>query len=324
VTQARIVYVTGMKPKPPPAAHRQELLRVLAAGLGRVDPKAAAWLLARPENFTLVSWTSLLYESIERDLALDLPGIERLLANPDPSPGDRREIDAVGRRLKRLWHLLGDSFPVLTSLVAAPALKVTLAEVRRYLHDRGGVSTRIRALLRRELLEAWNNGERVALIGHSLGSVIAYDTLWELSSAAPGKRVDLFMSLGSPLATRFIRKALKGAELEGRERYPGNIERWVNVAARGELVALHRRIAPFFGDMVRLGLVRSIEDHADLYNHFRGVVGLDVHKSYGYLVDRFVAGRIAEWLAAEPPDEPTRAEAVPRDSAARGLEPRAG
>jgi hypothetical protein len=232
-----------------------------------------------------------------RDIGLDLPGIERLLCEPVASREDRREANAPGRALRRAWHLIGDSFPWLSAIVAPDALRVTLADVVAYLDNRDSVAERIRELLRAELRAAWAAGDRVLVIGHSLGSVIAYDSLWQLSrqSRASG-RVELLLTLGSPLATRFIRKGLKGADRGGAEGYPGNIDRWVNVAARGEMVALHRRVKPFFAAMLRLGLIEAIEDEPGIYNHFRGDLGLDVHKSYGYLNHPAVAGRICRWL----------------------------
>jgi hypothetical protein len=108
--------------------------------------------------------------------------------------------------------------------------------------------------------------------------------------------VDLFMTLGSPLATRFIRKSLRGVDREGPERFPGNIRRWVNFTAKGELMALRPQLRPHFAPMIDLDLVEDIEDHTELYNHFRGDIGLNVHKSYGYLAHRLVAERIGDWL----------------------------
>jgi pimeloyl-ACP methyl ester carboxylesterase len=296
MSKARIVYITGMKPKPDPVLHRPELMRVLTASLERISPDAARWLNASPDNFTLVSWTSLLYSEC-RDIELDLAGVERLLSHPYPTAADRREADAPWRTLRRYWHVIGDSFPVLSSLMATQALKVTLADVYSYLNDDGGVATQIRALLIAELERAWSAGDRVLLIGHSLGSVIAWDALWHLSRETGSEgRVELLMTLGSPLATRFIRKGLLGARRSGPERYPANVGRWVNIAARGEMVALHRRVRPFFAGMVRYGLVQAIEDDANIYNHFHGVDGLNPHKSYGYLNHAAVARRICRWL----------------------------
>ena len=290
-----------MKPKPPPAQHREALVRVLGAALNRQDARLDGWLDHAPHAFTLVSWTSLLYTE-RRDIALDLPGIEQLLARPEPSPDDIGDIDRLGRHFERAWHLFGDSFPFLTRIVASDALQETLAEVHRYLDDRGGIAGRIRQLVREPLVDAWRAGARVLLVGHSLGSVIAYDTLWELSRGGhePGE-VDLFLSLGSPIATRFIRLQLKGAGLSGPERYPGNIRRWLNVAARGELVALQARIAPFFKGMAKLDLLESLVDR-QIYNHFRGPQGeLDVHKSYGYLHHPVVAAALAGGINGDGP-----------------------
>jgi hypothetical protein len=289
-----------MKPKPDPAIHRPVLIRVLAASLRRVDPRAAEWLEAAEAHFDLVSWTPLVYAE-PQDIAGDLAGIEALLANPLPSDLDRREAKAVWRSLNRIWHLIGDSYPLLSRLVASQALNVTLSDVRRYLDNRDGVAVEIRQRLIDRLRLAWDAGDRVLVIGHSLGSVIAYDSLWQLcrESRNPG-RVELFMSLGSPLATRYIRKGLLGGHLSGPERYPCNIDRWINVSAVGEMVALHRRVRPYFAEMLKFGLVDAIDDVTGIYNHFRrgGDGTLNVHKSYGYLNHRLVAELICRWLEA--------------------------
>lgn len=289
-----------MKPKPPPEQHKPALLRALGAGLERVRPDAAAWLAAHGDRVELVSWTSLFYD-LHHDIAADLSALERLLARPEPSREERREIDSLERRARRVWHIIGDSFPPLTRVMASAELRATLADVRRYLGDADGVGTRIRAMLKAALRQAWAAGERVLLIGHSLGSVIAYDSLWELSRAeGAAGRVELFATLGSPLATRFIRRAVKGADCTGARRYPGNIVRWENFAARGEMVALHPRLAPFFGEMVELGLCDAVVDHADIYNAFPGEHGVNVHKCYAYMSNAEVARMIGAWLARDP------------------------
>jgi hypothetical protein len=286
-----------MKPKPPGEAHRHELLRALVSGLSWVRPEAARALVAHPEWFTLISWTHRFY-GLYRDIGLDVPGIDHLLQNPDPSDEDLRDIESVARRVGRWWRVVGDALPFVGRLVAQPELRVTMSEVRRYFGDEKGVASEIRGLLKAALHEAWQANEAVLLIGHSLGSVIAYDTLWELADEGGAAResIDLFLTMGSPLATRFIRNNLRGADRKGADRFPSNIRRWVNFAAVGELTAL-RPLRPYFSAMIDLGLVESIEDRTDLYNHFRGDVGLNVHKSYGYLAHREVAEYIGAWLS---------------------------
>ncbi len=285
-----------MKPKPPQRPHKRELLRTVVAGLAWTCPEAARLLRDNEDLFTLVSWTHRFY-GCYRDVALDIAGVERLLHEPEPTAEDRREIDSAARRVRRLWHLVGDALPFLGRLVARPELRLTMTEVLRYFNDDDGVASEIRELLKAVLQQAWQADERVLLIGHSLGSVIAYDALWELSHEdRDSRRVELFMTLGSPLSTRFIRRSLRGADRDGAERFPTNIDRWVNYAAKGELTAL-RPMQPYYSRMLATsGGLESIEDELEIYNHFRGPRGLNVHMSYGYLINPAVASRIGEWL----------------------------
>lgn len=294
----RIIFVPGMKPKPPPDIHIHELCRCLAAGLAWARPEAARLFTADSSCLTLIPWTHRFYGSY-RDIALDRPGINRILQQPEPSPTDIAELESLERKVRRLVHLLGDSVPLIGRLIAKPDMRLTMAEVRRYLSDAGGVATDVRDMVKRPLLDAWDAGELVLLIGHSLGSVIAYDTLWELAhEARDPRRVDLFMTLGSPLASRLIYRNLRGVSREGAQRYPTNIRRWENFSAKAEMTALRPRLEPYFGEMVELGLVESLTDHVTVYNHFRGDIGLNPHKSYGYLIAPDVAGMIADWLLA--------------------------
>ena len=137
------------------------------------------------------------------------------------------------------------------------------------------------------------------LVGHSLGSVVAYDTLWELSHSAPSPgRVDLFMTLGSPLASDFVWRKLHGVAEQGRRRYPTNVRRWLNFASLGDTTAFHRELEPYFRDMVALGLTEKIEDRTGFTNYFRGPQGLNPHDAYGYLAQAEVARAIGDWLLA--------------------------
>ena len=287
-----------MKPKPPADIHQRELCRTIAAGLSRVRSDLARELAADPQCLTLVSWTYSFYRR-HGDLDLDRHGIDSLLHQPEPSSEDIAEIDSVARRPARLLHVLGDALPWFGRLIAKPDMRLTMSEARRYLHNRKGLADKVRSMLKKVLEDTWRANERVLLIGHSLGSVIAYDTLWELSHEdRHAGRVDLFITLGSPLASRFIAKQLRGTSNSGSRRYPTNIRRWENFSARGEMTSLHPELRPHFEEMVELGILESLTDRVDLYNHYRGDRGLNVHKSYGYLAHSAVAETIAGWLSS--------------------------
>ncbi|MET9483530.1 hypothetical protein [Streptomyces sp. NPDC006638] len=89
------------------------------------------------------------------------------------------------------------------------------------------------------------------VIGHSLGSIIAYEAL----CAHPEWNVDTFITLGSPLGISLVRERLRPRVLaDGNREWP-NVARWINVAAKEDPIALVKRLAPFFGDAVEDRLV---------------------------------------------------------------------
>lgn len=296
MTRARIIFVPGLNPKPPPEIYRTQLLRVLDAALRRRRPRSARWLAEYGDAFVLVAWTYLFYGA-HRDISVDLPGIAKLLEQTQATADDLRELDSWSRRWLRWSHLAGDAWPFLGRRLAPQNTRRLMHEANRYLKDRDGVGGAVRGVLRATLEAAWRDGDRVLLIGHSLGSVIAYDTLWELTHVqrASGE-VSLLITLGSPLATRFVQRSVQGAHEVSARRYPHNIRRWVNLSSRGDTTALQPRLKPLYHEMLDLKLVDAIEDFVEFDNFFRGSFGLNAHEAYGYLAQPLLAEIVGDWL----------------------------
>lgn len=291
----RILYVPGVRAKPPPEIHRLLLWRCLLEGIRRADPVVAGEMAAAPESLHMVPWGSLMYDGW-RDPAADEPAIGALLADPAPGPDSIHEVFGWRHRVRFLAHRLGDRLPFLINWLASDGTRLNLDDSRRYFADADGIGGRIRALLRKELVEAWEADDRVLLMAHSFGSVIAWDTLWTLRQEAGP--IDLFLTLGSPLGTRFVRRRLLGADRAGADSYPLGIRHWRNLAAIGGLPALGHRFAEDFAPMLVSGLVESITDRTDLVNPFRGPEGLNVHRCYGYFVNPATGAVIADWWRA--------------------------
>lgn len=96
--------------------------------------------------------------------------------------------------------------------------------------------------------------QTVLVIGHSLGSVVAYEAL----CAHPEWPVQHLVTLGSPLGlSRVIFDRLNPTPLNGRGAWPGSARTWVNVADRGDVVALVKELATRFGDGVADVLVHN-------------------------------------------------------------------
>ena len=137
-------------------------------------------------------------------------------------------------------------------------------EVETYL----SAPTSPRRLAVRELVaDAIGQHRPEVIIAHSLGSVVAYETLW----AYPDLPTAALVTIGSPLAMpSAIADRLMPPLVKGRGRRPPSATRWVNLADRGDIVAIPRG-----------GLGQrfdGVEDRADV------IIGpWDFHSAEGYL-----------------------------------------
>ncbi len=291
----KIIFVPGKNPKPPAVQHRELLLRCLLEGVGRIDAQASAAITAQ-DAFSIVPWSHLFY-GCDRPLFEDLPWVEQLLRQRSWSKDDIRAARPMKYRMAKAMYLVGDHLPWLIPLIPDPRVKLSIRETENYFNNHGDLGSRIRELQKQPLREAAQHADRVLLIGHSMGSIIAYDSLWELDHLE-GIRpcVDCMLTIGSPLGMNYVQKRLIGMQRGQPRVYPRNIRRWVNIAARGDLVALDPALANDFRGMLRHRDVESITDLRDgVYNHYRDSKGLNVHKSYGYLVNPIVARVITDW-----------------------------
>ena len=296
VTTNRIIFVPGKNPKPPVEEHYAQLLRSLVHGVGRADPAAARAIADTPGAFTLIPWSKLYYGE-SKPLGPDRSWIDALLTRDGPTADEVRDALSWRRKGARAMISIADFLPLLIPLLPDPAVKSAIQETERYFSNFGGIGGRVRELLKAPLREIFARGERVLLIGHSMGSVIAYDVLWELwHTEGRRERLDTFLTLGSPLGMRFSQKRLLGAGARGAKKYPGNIRRWINLVAQGDLAALDTTVADDFAPMRDLGLIEKITDMDEsIFNFFRNADGLNVHRSYGYLVNPRVGEVIAKW-----------------------------
>ncbi len=128
------------------------------------------------------------------------------------------------------------------------AMVADLKQVRTYLNN-----SSIREQVQTRVAEAVSPETRV-MIGHSLGSVVAYEAL----CAHPEWPVRTFVSLGSPLGIRnLIFDQLRPPPRDGCGAWPGRLERWTNVADGGDVVALIKQLGPCFDARIRDELIHN-------------------------------------------------------------------
>ncbi len=292
-----ILYIPGLLPKPEPDKHRDALMRCLLKGVERLDAEVASQIQSTPGAFDVVAWTYDFYRA-HRDFSLDAASIERVIEQETPTPDDIAEATSWKRNLTRWIYRLGDLMPFLIPHVASERMEVHLRDLRRYLQDTNGIASHTRRMLKIPLRAATKGGHPVLLIAHSMGSVIAYDSLWELTHSTRDRvLVDLLLTMGSPLGQRYMQERLKGASNTGHARYPNNVRHWKNLAAIGDLTALDPHLTDDFVEMLELGILESMDD-TSIHTHFRLDGELNVHSEYGYLVSSSTARTVVDWWRA--------------------------
>ncbi len=282
-----VLYVPGLMPKPPANVHERALAGSLAAGLESIG----ADVQPATEGFSLYDWTWEFYRE-HRDFALDAASVERLIDNPVASEEDIREASSHIRQFSRALFRIGDALPFLIPHFATDRQRLHIVDLNRYAHNRDGSATTIRRGLRSILERA--AGRPILLIGHSMGSVICWDTLWEMAvdSGRPAD-ISLFMTMGSPLGQRFVQQRLLSHKRRDIRRFPEGMRRWVNLAATGDMTSLDQRLANDFERLFPDADI-DIEDHL-LVNAFRLDGELNPHAEYGYLANPVTARFISDW-----------------------------
>ena len=289
-----IIYVPGLLPKPEPGAHRDALFRCLIAGVRRHDEKVALDIAVNLHCFDVVSWTYDFYKT-HRDIAIDAAAIDAVIKQQQATQQDIDEASSWLRRFARWVFGLADLLPFLIRHVANERMELHLRDMRRYVRNRNDIAEHIRQMLKMPLRAAVEARRPILLIAHSMGSVIAYDSLWQMANNERDHvRVDLLLTMGSPLGQRYIQRRLQGFAEDGERRYPNNIQRWANLSAVGDLTAVDPDLADDFSGMVELGLVDAVDDH-ELLNYFRLDGELNVHSEYGYLANDVTARIVIEW-----------------------------
>ena len=137
--------------------------------------------------------------------------------------------------------------PGFGSLTESTVINWFVKEAYRYMHD-----PEIRETARQRIVDAITDDTRI-VFAHSLGTVAAYEAL-----ALSRKKIDLFITAGSPLGIPRLFYEKLHPELEHNERrgWPVNVKRWVNLSQPGDVVCLRKSLRDLFYEYRA-----EIEDH---------------------------------------------------------------
>ncbi len=319
----RIILIHGRATKPRPLEKLRLVRQALIHGLGRADPECAQRVENGDVPFDLVYYgdinNAVLWASeqhprkvitadflswpfpYEADGSYD-QSMARLLAEKHQTEQRYKTL----RRQERDLGLVDNLLAVVSPLANLTGLNDEL--INSFLPDLGAyfkynlIGSMIRQRLQQVLIPALQQGDDICLIAHSMGSAVAYDVLWKLSRMSEhqtlhGRKLSLFVTLGSPLGEPVVAKQLYDANRPDDGRYPANLLDWHNFAAKDDFISHDDRLADDFAPMLQRKMLRRIRDHF-IYNLWVGDDGLNPHKLYGYLDNLQVCRLLADWMNA--------------------------
>ncbi|MGI9646745.1 MAG: hypothetical protein ACR2O6_15675 [Ilumatobacteraceae bacterium] len=129
---------------------------------------------------------------------------------------------------------------LIASAVGKQSLRQTINQLGRYFADDD-----LRSRVRARIEDAVGEDTRI-VIAHSMGTVVAYETLCE----HPEWSVETLLTIGSPLGSDWVFHGLRPAPVERVGAWPGSIVRWANVASVGDRAVEEPHLANRFGDRV--------------------------------------------------------------------------
>ena len=192
--------------------------------------------------------------------------------------------------------------PVMDTLgLSTAVISRIAADLGEYWNKKSDFAPRIRDRVRTAICEATDGDSRVLLVTHGTGCIVAYDVLWQLSNDPEyreqfeGRKVDLWLTLGTPLGDTSTRRRLLGAKKKGLERYPSNIVSWHNVSAEDDYMCHDNTVADDFKPMLKQKQVSRIRDYC-VYNLAVRYGKSNPHSSVGYLIHPRVAQIVSSWL----------------------------
>lgn len=196
----------------------------------------------------------------------------------------RKPLEIIGKSL--------DSFRLRfeVGVLSDPLLSKLMRDLHFYYDSDYKIKNRqnqpqlMRIVILNELKQAIREAKdrKIAVIGHSMGSIIAYDALRDLGQSDPGLKVSHLITIGAPLGLPYVKgKIIKERGYDPRVRTPSIVtESWVNYADKRDVIALDTHLADDY-EANDLGI--QVVDDAIANDYILPNGWPSYHKSYGYL-----------------------------------------
>jgi hypothetical protein len=316
ISKQSILIVHGRDFKPAPDPLMDLSVAALRAGIVRDYPEQIDSL----DRITKVlayygDLTNALLESHGKryDESLDLGdrknALNSLCAIPVRKRFGIRQYDCLPGKSALREFVADVAAPFLGAIgLTMPLISSVSKDCAEYLRGESDYAHKVRERVRVKLCELIDNGDKILLMTHGMGCIVAYDVLWSLSHEpqfseryAQGK-VDAWLTLGAPLGDNNIRKRLMGAKEKPPACFPTNVISWHNVSAEDDYCCHDNTLADDFKKMMDQRLVSAVNDH-HIYNLAVRYGRSNPHSSVGYYIHPRVAKIVVDWFRSNRIEE---------------------
>ncbi len=282
-----IIGIHGLGNKPPKEILESWWIQSILEGAKRHD------VSFEEVDFELVYWTDILHPvpldariaEPDNPLYLSDPYIPKMYFRKTGPHSLRKKIaDYIENKLSKI--LMNDDFTINYKSVTDSLIRKYFKDLEQYYaettDDKDGCPC-ARDRIRERLIEVLRKykHDRILLLAHSMGSIVAFDVL----DMNPDLKVDTFITIGSPLGLPIVIARMAQERRDKHQeskvlRIPDTIQKkWYNLADLEDNVAFDFKIEDDFSENSYGVKPVDIQVEND-YEHRRK---RNPHKSYGYL-----------------------------------------
>jgi len=268
----------------------------------------------RDFQFELVYWADVFYDQpldpLESDPDHQLFLEEIYAPSPanhisNPHPIRQKILDILEEQLDKIF--LNEDLTVNFSFITDNIIRSYFKELDIYYgkecEDEKETNCRARDIIRKRtanIIKKYADDE-ILIIGHSMGSIIAYDVL---TFTIPEVKINTFITMGSPLGLPVIRAKI-AAESNSKHLEPVQLltphnvyNQWINYSDLEDKIALVYNLTDKFGENQHGIHVKNIvvDNYYEISNQ------KNPHKSFGYLRTPEIAETMANFLKSEKPN----------------------
>ena len=284
-----VIGIHGLGNKPPKVVLQRWWLEAMYEGLKRINKRQVI------PRFELVYWADIIYDK-PLDINLEDPK-DPYYIDEKYVPAPVNYIPTTNRWLRKLFAfaeknmdrvLLKPDLSMRYLYISDYIIKRYFSELDAYFSNNGldkfGKGVGLKELIRHRLMDALKKyeGYDIMLVAHSMGSIIAYDTL---SILMPDFQISTFITIGSPLGIPSII-----SKIATNEEYQkmglsvpctpaGVAGKWYNFSDLDDRIAFDHTLNDDYAENVHGVRAKDIP----VFNNYVMNGRRNPHKSWGYL-----------------------------------------